>query len=186
VPTLEPAYPIRTERLLLRPLTPADVDDLHAYYSRADVCRYIPPEPRDREQLLTRFDDPARCRTTLDDEGQVLQLGVELDGRVIGDCILFFHSVEHRHGEIGYVLNPDFHGHGYMTEAAVAMLALAFEGLGLRRITARTDARNTASHAVLRRLGMRQEAYLRENEWFKGEWTDEIDFAILRTEWAPR
>ena len=48
---------------------------------------------------------------------------------------------------------------------------------------ARVDARNTASVAVLRRLGMRQEAYLRENEWFKGEWTDEIDFAILEREW---
>jgi RimJ/RimL family protein N-acetyltransferase len=73
-----------------------------------------------------------------------------------------------------------------MTEAADAMLALGFDGLGLHRITARTDARNAASHAVLRRLGMRQEAVLRENEWFKGEWTDEIDFAILESEWRSR
>ena len=63
------------------------------------------------------------------------------------------------------------------------MLRLGFDGLRLHRIIARVDARNTASAAVLRRLGMRQEAYLRENEWFKGEWTDEIDFAILESEW---
>ena len=42
--------------------------------------------------------------------------------------------------------------------------------------------RNDAS-AALAQLGMRQEAYLRENEWFKGEWADEIDFAILADEW---
>jgi RimJ/RimL family protein N-acetyltransferase len=181
--SLAPEYPIRTERLLLRPLTLDDLDDLHAYMSRPDVCRYIPPVPRSREELAERFDNPQRCRTTLDGEDQALQLGLELDGRMIGDCLLFYRSVEHHQGEIGYVLNPDFHGHGYMTEAADAMLALGFDGLGLHRIMGRTDARNTASHSVLRRLGMRQEAVLRENEWFKGEWTDEIDFAILESEW---
>ena len=97
--------------------------------------------------------------------------------------ILFYRSREHRGGEIGYVFNPDHQGHGYATEAARALLDLAFDGLGLHRVVARIDARNDASAAVLRRLGLRQEAYLRENEWFKGEWTDEIDFAILESEW---
>jgi RimJ/RimL family protein N-acetyltransferase len=48
---------------------------------------------------------------------------------------------------------------------------------------ARLDARNVASAAVLRRLGMRHEAHLVQNELFKGEWSDEDDFAILRSEW---
>jgi RimJ/RimL family protein N-acetyltransferase len=81
------------------------------------------------------------------------------------------------------VFDPDHQGNGYATEAANALLRLGFETLGLRRIIARVDARNTASAAVLRRIGMRQEAYLVQNEWFKGEWTDEIDFAILSDEW---
>jgi RimJ/RimL family protein N-acetyltransferase len=63
------------------------------------------------------------------------------------------------------------------------VLALAFDGLGLHRVTARIDARNGPSAALARRLGMRQEAHLVENEWFKGEWTDELDFAILEREW---
>ena len=50
-------------------------------------------------------------------------------------------------------------------------------------MVARVDARNTASAAVARRIGMRQEAHLHENEWFKGEWTDELDFAVLAAEW---
>jgi RimJ/RimL family protein N-acetyltransferase len=63
------------------------------------------------------------------------------------------------------------------------LLALAFDGLKVRRVIARIDDRNTASAGVLRRLGMRQEAHLIENELFNGEWTNEIDFAILASEW---
>jgi RimJ/RimL family protein N-acetyltransferase len=84
------------------------------------------------------------------------------------------------------VINPRHAGQGFATEAAAAMLVLAFDGLGLHRVTARIDARNGASAAVLRKLGMRQEAVLVENEWFKGEWSDEIDFAILDREWRAR
>jgi RimJ/RimL family protein N-acetyltransferase len=47
---------------------------------------------------------------------------------------------------------------------------------------ARVDARNTASRALLERLGMRQEANLIENEWIKGELTSEVDYAVLARE----
>jgi RimJ/RimL family protein N-acetyltransferase len=183
---LKPDYPIETERLLLRPLDPAtDVEALLAYQSRPDVCRYIPYEPRTREQLVERLSDPARNRSTLEEAGQVVSLAVveRATGTLVGDVILFWHSAEHRGGEIGYVLNPDHTGRGYATEAARALLALAFDGLGLHRVIGRIDARNHASAAVLRRLGMRQEAVLVDNEWFKGEWTTEIDFAVLEDEW---
>jgi RimJ/RimL family protein N-acetyltransferase len=183
---LKPDYPIETERLLLRPLDPAtDVEALLGYQSRPDVCRYIPYEPRTREQLVERLSDPARNRSTLEEAGQVVSLAVveRATGTLVGDVILFWHSAEHRGGEIGYVLNPDHTGRGYATEAARALLALAFDGLGLHRVIGRIDARNHASAAVLRRLGMRQEAVLVDNEWFKGEWTTEIDFAVLEDEW---
>jgi RimJ/RimL family protein N-acetyltransferase len=186
---LKPEYPIRTERLLLRPLeAPADVEAMYAYQSRPDVCRYIPYEPRSRQQITDRLFDPERNRSVLDDAGQALSVGVvrQDTGELIGDVVLFWTSAEHRSGEIGYVINPDQHGHGYATEASAALLALAFDGLDLHRVIARIDERNDASAAVLRRLGMRQEARLVENEWFKGEWTNEIDFAILQSEWRAR
>jgi RimJ/RimL family protein N-acetyltransferase len=65
-------------------------------------------------------------------------------------------------------------------------LHLAFDVLGWHRVTARVDARNTASAALARRLGMRQEAHLVENEWFKGMWTDELGFALLAREWRDQ
>jgi RimJ/RimL family protein N-acetyltransferase len=104
-------------------------------------------------------------------------------GEMVGDVMLSWHSAKHRGGEIGYVINPDFQGHGYATEASRALLEMAFAQLGLHRVIARIDSRNHPSARVLRRLGMRQEAHLVHNEWFKGEWTDEIDFAMLEDEW---
>jgi RimJ/RimL family protein N-acetyltransferase len=186
---LHPDFPIDTERLRIRPLDAAtDVDDVFAYQSRPDVCRYIPYEPRTREQIAERLADPERTRCTLDKDGQVMSLAVELreTGRVIGDVVLIYTSAEHQCAEIGYVFNPHHYGKGYATEVCRALLTLAFDELKVRRVIARIDDRNHASAAVLRRLGMRQEAHLIENELFKGEWTNEVDFAILAAEWRSR
>jgi RimJ/RimL family protein N-acetyltransferase len=181
---LHPEYPLHTERLELRPLTLHDVEALFAYQSRPDVCRYVPYEPRTREQIAERITSGV-LTGSISEEGDAVSLGVTVVGSevVIGDVMLRWRSREHKSGEIGYAFNPDYSGNGYATEACRALLPLAFDGLGLHRIFGRIDARNIASANVLRRLGMRQEALLVENEWFKGEWTDEIDFGLLAREW---
>ena len=184
---LQPTYPIRTERLAIRPLVATDAEAMAGYQSRPEVCRYIPYEPRGAEVIADRLADPAHNRSTIEAGGETLWLGLTLagsdDSTVIGDVILAWRSAEHRTAEIGYVLAPEHEGHGYVTEACRALLELAFDGLGAHRVVARLDARNEASAAVVRRLGLRQEAHLHENEWFKGEWSDELDFAILEDEW---
>jgi RimJ/RimL family protein N-acetyltransferase len=125
------------------------------------------------------------ARTELTGEGQSLTLGAEVSqtGELAGDIVLFWHSEEHAGGEIGYVFNPSLGGRGYATEAVTMMLRLGFEELGMHRIIARIDERNDPSVRLARRVGMRQEARLVENEFFKGEWSTELDFAILAAEW---
>jgi RimJ/RimL family protein N-acetyltransferase len=95
-------------------------------------------------------------------------------------------SREHRQGEIGYVFHPDHGGSGYATEAAEVMLRLGFDQLGLHRVIGRLDGRNTASARVLQRLGMRREAHFTQNEFYKGEWADEVVYAMLEDEWRAR
>ena len=51
------------------------------------------------------------------------------------------------------------------------------------RIIGRCDGRNAASAKAMERLGMRREAHLRENEMVKGEWCDELVYAMLVDEW---
>jgi len=171
----------------LRPLSAADIDAILAYRSLPEVCRYVPFSPMGREDVLARLRGQWAGHA-LAREGDALVLGAELAGagQLIGDVLLSWVSAEHRCGEIGYVFNPAYSGRGYAAEAAHAVLHLAFDDLGLHRVFARLDARNTASARLAARLGMRQEAHLIENEWFKGEWTDELDFALLSREWRSR
>jgi RimJ/RimL family protein N-acetyltransferase len=182
--SLRPGYPVRTERLLLRPLAMSDADALLAYRGRDDVSRYVPFEPMSRDDIVERIAG-RWARTELTDEGQSLTLGAQLaeTGELAGDVVLFWHSREHAGGELGYVFNPALAGRGYATEAAGAMLRLGFSELGLHRIVARIDERNEPSLRLARRLGMRQEARLVRNERFKGEWSTEVDFAMLAEEW---
>ena len=182
---LRPEYPIETERLLLRPYREADIDALHDIQSRPEVVRYLYWEPRTREQVETVIRESS---DQIDGEGGALTLAIQPRGSdaMVGDVVLMYHSEVHRQGEIGYVLHPDHQGHGYATEAAREMLRLGFEQLDLHRIAGRLEARNSASAAVLERLGMRLEGHLRENEWVKGEWQSEMDYAILEREWRAQ
>jgi RimJ/RimL family protein N-acetyltransferase len=182
------AVPVLTARLVLRTMTHDDVDDIHAYQSRADVCRYLPLEPRTRDEVVEKV---TKCSTALalNGDGDYWQLAVERashPGRVIGDVYFTIKSVANATGEIGWTLHPDFAGQGYMTEAASAILEIAFASLGLHRVRAELDPRNDASIALCERLGMRKEAHFVEDLWFKGGWADTGIYAILDREWPPR
>jgi RimJ/RimL family protein N-acetyltransferase len=177
-------YPIETERLLIRPNIERDLDAVFAFQSRDDVTRYIPWYSRSREEVRQVL-DARKLMTDLQKDNDALVLAVverERDA-LIGEIYLFLTSAEHRQGEIGYLIHPDYHGQGYATEAARVALRLGFEHFGMHRIVARCDARNEPSRRVMERLGMRREAHLRENELFKGEWSDELVYAMLEWEW---
>ena len=181
----EPEYPIRTARLLLRPYRPDDVDAVHAYERLPETARYLSNEPMswaEAEALVIR----RIGSSTLGGLGEAVNIVIELrqTGDLVGDCALLWRS--RGQAEIGYVLNPAHHGRGYATEAVEALLRLGFEDLGLHRVAARCDARNTASVRVMERAGMRREAHLVQSEFIKNEWTDELIYAILRSEWAAR
>lgn len=176
--------PIRTERLVLRELS---VDDLDAYLlmvSDPEVMRYLYEDVMDREAALA--DLTRRLGSGDPEEGAWRNVAVERNGGFLGQVGVCLRSVEHRQCEVGYAFRADAGGQGYATEAAGAMVDYAFTELGAHRVCGRLDARNAASARLLERLGMRREAHLRENEFVKGEWTDELVYAITRDEWDAR
>lgn len=177
--------PIVTERLTLRLMTPDDVDDVHAYQGREDVCRYLLHEARTRDEVVESVAKYAAA-TRLAGEHDWIEPAIELDGRVIGHVYLTISSLESLGAEIGWTLHPDFHGRGYAREAAAATLDLAFDELGMHRVRAELDPRNDASIALCRRLGMREEAYFVKDLMFRGDWADTGVYAILAEEWAER
>ncbi len=183
---MTPAYPIRTERLLLRPLVQTDRDDLLAYRSDPQTCRYVPFPPMDLAEIDRRMAGMWSTRDLPEKTGENLTLGVECEGRIIGDVILMRPQEPDGTVEIGYVFSPEVKGRGFATEACQPLLALAFDELAAHRVIGRLDARNPASARVLERLGMRLEATFVEDEWFKGEWTTTLVYAMLDREWRAR
>lgn len=179
--------PVPTARLLLRPFAEADLDAVHALQSDPELLRHLYWERRTRDQSLAWLLDRVE-RATLERDGDAVAYAVErrADGQVIGSVNALLRSAAHGQGEIGFVFATHVQGQGYAHEAAVALLDLLFGTLDLHRVTADADSRNSRSVALLHRLGMRQEAHLRECEWFKGEWLDKVVHGVLRREWEQR
>jgi RimJ/RimL family protein N-acetyltransferase len=177
--------PIRTDRLVLRPFDHGDLEGLFDMQSRPEVARYLYWEPRTRAEVSATIEQKIACRRIVG-EGDVLSLAVNMadGGPAIGDLMLRYSSAAHGQAEVGYILHPDLQGRGLATEAVRALVDLAFDGLDVHRVHAQLDARNSPSARLLERLGLRREAHLVQNEWVKGEWTDEVIFGVLAAEWA--
>ncbi len=177
--------PRQTARLALRGFELGDLDDLALIFADERVNRYLYSSPRDR--AATREALERRLAFAADVEADnTLLVAVVLRGtsRLIGDFMLRWRADEHRQGEIGGSLHPDFHGHGYAGEVYRELLELAFVDYDLHRVVGRCDARNAASVRALEKAGLHREAHFVENEFVKGEWTDEIVLALRRSDWA--
>ncbi|MFJ6533216.1 GNAT family N-acetyltransferase [Microbacterium sp. NPDC091662] len=142
----DPDYPIRTERLLLRPIAPSDAVAMHGYKSDPDAVRYVPYPPLELADVEQRI-ATTWSNTRFTKEGDAVSLAVEerASGALVGDVVLFWRSENDRSGEVGYIFDPRATGRGYATEAVDALLALGFDGLGLHRIVARLDG---AQHVI--------------------------------------
>lgn len=173
--------PLRTRRLILRPLTPEDLEPLLTIYSQPSVARYLLGEPWTRDeaeaQVAIRL-----TRTGLDQDAGALALVVAHDGAVIGDIALWVVDGTRRKVEIGWVIGRAYAGHGFATEAASELIRAAVLAHSLHRVEAQLDARNAASARVCERIGMTREAHLRQNWWSKGEWTDTLIYGLLASE----
>ncbi|MEO6200109.1 MAG: GNAT family protein [Cryobacterium sp.] len=181
-------HPIRTDRLLLRPLTAADADDVYAYQSLPEAVRFLPWPLRDREESREHTLKRAGFTRLFADKDAII-LAAELvgptgePGPVIGDMSIFLRDTANAQVAVGWVFHPSRQGRGYATEAATAVLDFVFREVGAHRVYAEVDPLNTASVALCLRLGMRLEGTLVENEFAGGEWSDLAIYAILDREW---
>jgi len=183
------SWPVRTDRLSVRPARVEDLPAVGAYRRRPEVSRWLPTAPGTAEDHVAHISaKPERLEKTL---------VIERDGAVIGDLFLSLEDawaqaevVDRARGvqaEIGWCLDPAHQGRGYATEAVTELLRLCFEDLGLRRVVANSFADNTASWRLMERLGMRRELFtVRESLHRSGEWLDGVGYALLAEEWRDR
>lgn len=180
-----PPYPLLTDRLLLREFRREDFDDIHVYATDPLTVRYMDWGPN-TEAVTHEF-----LGRSLDEQAQWprrdFSYAVELlaERKVIGSVRLGLN--DHLNAEFGYTLGSPYWGVGLGTEAARALVNLAFDRFETHRVWATCDTRNRRSFGVMEKLGMRREGTLRQNQpAHEGGWRDTHVYAVLAQEWAAR
>lgn len=178
-------WPVRTERLLLRRGTEADVESTWRLRQLPEVHEWLGAAARTPEAYRVLFLREGRLAVTLI---------VELDGLVIGDLMLRVEDAWSQEevadqakgvqAELGWSLDPAYRGEGYATEAVRAAIDLCFGPLGLRRVHADCFADNVPSWRLMERIGMRREQHtVKESLHRTKGWLDGFSYALLAEEW---
>ena len=152
---------IKTGRLILRPYSERDIRSLIDLLTNPEVTStFMVPEMESRscaEELVRKlivFSQP--------DDTKHLEYGIYLNEKLIGfinDC-----GVENDEIEIGYVIHPQYQGHGYATEAVHTVIAELRE-MGFRKVTAGYFSENTASLRVMEKCGMQMTTITDEEDY---------------------
>ncbi len=174
-----------TERLILRRFRGADAATLSDYRSDPAVARY---QSWDAPFSLEKAEIAVRSfAASSPDEPGWFQYAIEhaAERRLIGDVAVRLHD-NLKQAEVGFTLATPYQGKGFATEAVSAVLDRLFRLQGLHRVMGECDARNTASAALMERLGFTREGLLRQQTFIKGEWTDDLLFGLLAPEWLAR
>lgn len=179
---LAPEQPLlKTQRLVLRPLTLADAPTVERLAGEKDIAsttRLIPHPypPGVAEHWISSLPE-------LYAKAEMINWGIVMDGGLLLGTIRLTLNPVDNHAEMGYWVGKPFWNNGYCTEAARAVVAYGFDKLDLERIYANYMARNPASGRVLAKLGMVQEGLLRRHRRKFGRYEDLIVCGITRSEW---
>ncbi|KFZ38038.1 hypothetical protein HR45_05880 [Shewanella mangrovi] len=167
---------ISSPRLILRTMCEADWPLFLRLNSDKHINRYIrdvEPEPMLREKFQ------ARCAGEDFYVDDWLSFTLELNGEPIGLMGLSCVDEELQQAEVGYLLAPEYHGHGYASEALKTLVNWAKVYFELHKVIGRCVAGNQASASVLEKCGFQLEGRLRHNHRIAGQWCDDLYYGLL-------
>jgi len=181
--------PIETERLVIRPVRPDDVDALWLRRNDGTAAQHQAwdvPYPRERAQGL--IDAVVELDGVPPGDGW-LQLSVDdrTTGRPVGDLALHL-TFGGRVAELGWTVTAEDRGRGVATEATQALAAWCLESLGVSRVSAQMHPDNGASARVAEHLGMVCEGRSRNSYWLDradgtAENSDDLIYAMTPDDW---
>jgi RimJ/RimL family protein N-acetyltransferase len=181
-------WPVRTERLSIRPATKEDAEATWEYRQVPSVAMWMTTDPGSLQEYADHFVLEDRLSKTFI---------LERDGAVVGDLMLAIEDTWAQaevkdqakgvQAELGWCLRPDEEGKGLATEAVVELFRICFEDLGLRRVVANCFSANEPSWRLMERVGMRREEHaVKDSLHRNGEWMDGYRYALLADEWRAR
>jgi RimJ/RimL family protein N-acetyltransferase len=158
---------------------------MFAYRSHPQVLQYQAWAPASLEEVRFFIHRMSERESNAPGWSQA-GIAEQADDNLIGDCGIHVLETDSRVVEIGITIAPDFQRNGYASEALHAILHFLFVKLGKHRVFASVDPRNPRSMALMKRLGLRQEAHFVRSLWFKDSWVDDVVFAMLADEWRVK
>nr|WP_294947830.1 GNAT family N-acetyltransferase [uncultured Mucilaginibacter sp.] len=177
---LHPFPVINTPRLTMRALNLTDAEAAFAMRSNPEVMKYIDRPP------AKSIDEAISWINLIHDlhqknEGVLWVLSLHNSDDMIGSIGIWQIDKINQRAEIGYMLNTQHQGKGYMQEALIEAIKYAFEGIGLHSIEANVNPGNQASIKLLERTGFVREAYFKENYYYDGKFLDSAIYSLITT-----
>jgi ribosomal-protein-alanine N-acetyltransferase len=179
-PKFTPFPEIKTERLLLRRMTPKDASVILTLRSNENLMKYI---DRERTKSLTEAKEfLAKIDATIISNNGIMWGIVfkEKPEELIGNIGFWRLIKEHYRAEVGYMLHPDHWQKGIMKEALLSVIDFGFEKMNLHSIEANINPGNEASAKILEATGFVKEAYFKEDFYFNGVFGDTIIYSRLK------
>ena len=174
---------LKTERLILRPITLLDLDYIHELHSLKETDEFntlgIPTAIEETRVLLEKwiFENNKECTTHF-------TFAVELNAgdQIIGLIGINLGKIKYKNAEVWFKFHKDYWHKGYATESLKKVLRFGFDELNLHRIEAGCAVGNIGSIHVLEKTGMTREAHTRKLLPLPSGWSDNYGYAILATD----
>lgn len=173
---------LHNNHVCLRRTKLSDLDTIKQYRQDPENCRYIRPAESDEEtrSLVKQLSQPWQMSTGVWNGYSICLVD---DESVLGEIVFRIEDWQCQRAEIGYRLHPKAAGKGICTQAAKLLIEHLFTHLGFFKLVAKCDVRNTASFNVMEKLGFKREAYFKDHYLMGNEWTDQLDYGLLASQW---
>jgi len=173
---------ISGKRIILRAWERSDLDTFMKWFNDPEVTIYLgnayPSMSRGQEERFFEegiSEKDRYCIVTKD------------EGVLIGNCAFHHIDTKNRSTEIGIVIGEKaYWNRGYGREALGLLLEIAFEGLGLNRVMLRHVDFNERGHRCYLAAGFVEEGRLRQANFGRGEFRDDILMSVLAQEYFAR
>lgn len=177
---------IHTERLHIRNLKLADLNDFHIYRSNPEITKYQGFDVMDLAQAETFI--AAQQEKVFGKPGQWVQYAIEekISGKLIGDCAIKLEKSDTRIAEVGMTISHLHQRKGFAKEALSGIVDFLFAVKNSHRIVEVVDVENLASIKLIESIGFRKEGHFIENIFFNGKWGSEFQYAMLKSEWRQK
>jgi RimJ/RimL family protein N-acetyltransferase len=173
---------LETERLLIRPITIDDKNEIFEYRRDKETNKYqwwIPETIEDVEVFIGKISKQINVPGTW---FQFVIVNKETQ-KIVGDLGIHFIDSENKQTEIGCTLNKDFQNKGFATESVKKVIDYLFNELNKHRIITSIDPDNKNSIRLVERIGFRKEAHFVESLLINEKWVDDLIYALIEKDW---